>query len=63
MTSKEKFLIAACLSSEKSRPIFRKTISKKVRSFLDNTAFQVIFISVGLLICKEVSIYIWTILN
>lgn len=63
MTRKEKFLIAGNLSSEKARPIFRNSIGKKVRSFLDNTIFQVIIISIGLLICKEVSIYIWTILN
>lgn len=63
MTKKEKFLIAGSLSSEKARPIFRKTISKKIRSFLDNTVFQVIIISIGLLICKEMSILIWTKLN
>lgn len=63
MTRKEKFLIAGNLSSEKARPIFKKTISKKIRSFLDNTIFQVIVISIGLLICKEMSILIWTKLN
>lgn len=60
---KEKYLLVSTLNGEKEAKIFKSTITKKVRYFLNNTVFQVIFISIGLLICKEMSIYIWTILN
>lgn len=60
---KEKYLIASNLNCEKEAKIFKSTITKKVRYFLNNTVFQVIIISIGLLICKEMSIFIWTKLN
>lgn len=60
---KEKYLLAATLRSDKEKTIFKSKLARKVRHFLNGTIVQVVFVSIGLLICKEMSIYIWTILN
>jgi len=60
---KEKYLLAATLRNDKEKTIFKSKLTRKVRHFLNGTIVQVVFVSIGLLICKEMSIYVWTILN